>query len=82
MNIKIENAWGEHGEIMTLYCNNEKVKAVQINDAKNEAPDTLLDYLMEFDIPPSEATTLGIEACTDLDTEPKFENNGTLVWII
>lgn len=75
MNIKIENAWGEDGETMTLYRNNEKVKSVKI-DGSNEPPDTLLDYLVEFDVRP---TKLGIEACSDLDKEENFENSGTLI---
>ncbi len=77
MNIKIQNAWGEHDETMTLYRNNEKIAEVQINGA-NEPPDTLLDFLTEFSVQPS---LLGISR-PNLDKEPNFDNNGTLVWII
>lgn len=79
MNIKITNAYGEHGEIMTLYRNNEMITSVAI-DGSNEPPDTLLDYLVEFDIPSDK--TWDVIAVEDLDKEPKFDNDGTLVWIV
>ena len=78
MNIKIQNAWGEHGETMKIYRNNELVSKAVI-DGSNEPPETLLDYLIEFSLRPSE---IGIEACANLDNEPNFENNGTVVWIL
>lgn len=78
MNIKIEGAWGEHGDVMKLYRNNELVHEAVI-DGSNDPPDTLLDYLIEFSLRPSE---LGIEVCARLDNQPNFENNGTLVWIL
>lgn len=81
MNIRIQGAWGEDGDIMTLYRNNEKIKEIKINGA-NEPPDTLLDFLIEFDISPAAATKLGIENTKNLDCMPKFDNNGTLVWIL
>lgn len=76
MNIKIENAWGMDGEIMTLYRNNEMILSVTI-DGSNDPPVSLLDYLIEFDIEPG---AFGIES--GLDQEENFENSGTLIWIV
>ncbi len=78
MNIKIENAWGEDGEIMTLYCNNQKIKSITLRAGFCE---TLLDYLIEFNVGPNEIS--GVTAHTPgVEKEENFESNGTLIWII
>ncbi len=78
MNIKIDNPYGEHGELMTLYRNNEHVADIQI-DGSNDCPDTLQEYLTEFDI---SALRLGIKETGYLDNEPDFDNDTNIIWIV
>lgn len=73
--LMIQNAWGEDGEIMTLYRNGKKYE-VEI-DGSNEPPDNLLDYLHEFGISPN---SLNIVNVRSLSRGPDSENYGTLIW--
>ena len=78
MNIKIENPYGEHDQVMTLYRDNEHVCDIHINGS-NDCPETLLEYLEEFDISPHR---LGIKETGYLDNEPDFDNDTNIVWIV
>lgn len=79
MNIRIDNPYGEHGELMTLYRDNVEVTSVTIG---SNDPETLQEYLMEFDASPAFAVKLGITQVSDLDKIPKFDNEINIVWIV
>ena len=79
MNIKIENPYGEHGEVMTLYRDNVEMANVQING--HNAPETLREYFTEFRVF-DEGYSLGITQPKYLDNEPNFENETNIIWIV
>ena len=81
MNIKIEGAYGEHGELMTLFCDNELVASVDI-DGSNDCPESLLDYLNEFHVTPERLGTITLEQANADVTHESDLKNGTLVWIV
>ncbi len=78
MNIRIDNPYGEDGEMMTLYADNKHVADVQI-DGSNDCPDSLQDYLTEFGI---QAHRIGIKETGYLANEPDFDNDSNIIWIV
>ncbi len=85
--LTIKNAWGEHGETMTLYrkgtgeYDSDVVHEYSVEiDGSNDQPNTLLDYLHEFGISPH---ILSITDMAALDREATSKSDdGTLIWYL
>jgi len=67
MKILVVNGYGEHGEQMSLYVDGEKIATTTI-DGSNDCPDTVSDFLNEFELSPKEA---GIIDVAVLDEVPE-----------